>query len=140
MEKKIPVQFYVYRLVSCSTGHGSRPSEDKTLLKYIFQMSSVLHRKGCFHKRISINECIHFIILQKIYFPDIKNLSFHLKHLCIFGTHNCGKERHDVFPLQRLIWRSKMFGNYTDQSVESFKNKIQYNTMNTINMFLWVAL
>ena len=38
---------------------------------------------------------------NKYYIPEIIKLSIHLPHVCIIGTHHCGKERHEI--LKHLI-------------------------------------
>ena len=34
---------------------------------------------------------------KQFYIPEIKKLPFHLPHVHIIGTHQCGKEHHDEF-------------------------------------------
>ena len=59
------------------------------------------------------------------YIPATQKLAFHLPHVRILGTNNCGEMRRTAFKLSELfqyfIWRR----DYAERVVARFANKIQ---------------
>ena len=59
------------------------------------------------------------------YIPEIQKLVFHLPHVCILGTNNCGNTRREAFkrhsPKQCVLCRR----DYAEILVASFANQIQ---------------
>ena len=59
------------------------------------------------------------------YIPAIQKLAFHLPHVHILGTHNCGAMRHTDFK-RRELYQDVLCRSYYDERVFArFSNQIQ---------------
>ena len=59
------------------------------------------------------------------YIPDIQNLAFHLPHVCILGTNNCGEMRRTSFKRHELFQDVLCSSDYAEREFSIFANQIQ---------------
>ena len=62
---------------------------------------------------------------MKIYIPLVQKLAFHLPHVCIIGTHHCGKGRCEVFKRRGNLYDVLYCLDYAERVVSSFAHQIQ---------------
>ena len=62
---------------------------------------------------------------NKYYITSIKKLAFHLPHVRIIGTHNCGKECHEEFKLRSKQHDVLCRSDYEDHIVSIFAHQIK---------------
>ena len=67
-------------------------------------------------------------------------MEFYFPRMRILGTHNCGKERHDVFKLQFNLRCALFRRDYVDTVVSSFAHQINQNIMVRLGLYLLKAL
>ena len=61
-----------------------------------------------------------------LYILEIKNLAFHLLHICILGTNNCGKIHQKVFKYHRENQDVLCHCDYDEIVVASFSHQTKY--------------
>ena len=59
------------------------------------------------------------------YIPDIQQLAFHLPHVRILGTNNCGEMRRTAFKRRELFQDILCRRDYYDRAVASIDHQIQ---------------
>ena len=59
------------------------------------------------------------------YIPAIQKLDFHLPHVRILGTNNCGEMRRTAFKQRELFKDFRCRSDYTERLVARFSNQIQ---------------
>ena len=62
---------------------------------------------------------------KSFYIPAIQNLAFHLPHVCILGTNNCGGLWRTAFKQRELFQDVLCRRDYAERVVASFANQIQ---------------
>ena len=60
-----------------------------------------------------------------LYIPAIQKLAFHLPHVRILGTNNCGEIRRTAFKRRELFQDVLRYRDYNERVVASFDNQIQ---------------
>ena len=60
-----------------------------------------------------------------LYIPSIQNMAFHLPHVLIFGTNNCGEMRRTAFKRRELFQGVLCCRDYAERLVAIFSNQIQ---------------
>ena len=60
-----------------------------------------------------------------LYIPDIQKLAFHLPHVRIVGTNNCGEMLRTAFKRRELFQDVLCRRDYAERLVARFANKIQ---------------
>ena len=61
----------------------------------------------------------------RFYIPAIQKLAFHLSHVRIFGTNQCGEMRRTASKRRELFQDVLCHCAYADRSVAKFTNKIK---------------
>ena len=86
------IYFHVYRNVSCCKIYGRCPYEEGTTCS----MCSTMLRNYTTAKLYTWKDIVLIDTLirefnNNFYILEIQKLEFYLPHVCIFGTHHCGK-------------------------------------------------
>ena len=59
------------------------------------------------------------------YIPAIQKLAFHIPHVQILGTNNCGEMRHTAFKQRELFQDVLCRRDYSERVVPNFDSQIQ---------------
>ena len=91
------ITFHIYRLVSWLKVNIRLPNEEEKTCSLLSTVKKTENKKIVHMNNTCFNWDIYCIFHEKFYFTVLQNLVFHLTHVRIPGTHNCGKQYCDDF-------------------------------------------
>ena len=92
------INFHIYHIIACCTKHGRLPLKDRKICCKCQQdfdsgkLTEIYTRKELVIMEITISN-FH----TSFYIPEIKKLEFHIPHIQILGTNQCGDSHQTAF-------------------------------------------
>ena len=89
------------------------------------ESSSDEFRKLYTRKELVRMETTIYDFNTSFYIPATQKTAFHLPHVLILGTNNCGEMRHKAFKRHEIFQYVLCHRDYSDRVVTNFANQIQ---------------
>ena len=120
------IRFHIYHLILSCTAHGRIPLNDKNICGICKQDSAREKSTNIYtRKELVITDTKFSNCHKSLYIPEIQKLEFHLPHVHILGTNNCGDSRLTTFKHRESCQDVLCHRDYTDMIVASFAHQIQ---------------
>ena len=98
------IRFHIYPIIGHFTAHGIIPLKDKKICyMYKQESSSDKYTKIYTRKELDMMETTISDFHAIFYIPSIQKLDFHLPHVRILGTNNCGEMKRTAFKRRELF-------------------------------------
>ena len=119
------ISYHIYHKIACCPKHGGLLLNDKKHChKYKQDTASEQSTKIYTRKELVMMETTISNFHTSFYIPEIKKLVFHIPHVQILGTNQCGDSRQTAFKrrksFQDVLWRR----DYAERVVALFPHKI----------------
>ena len=125
-ETTLSIRFQIYFIIGRFTTNGRITLKDKKICYMYKQESSPDESTKVYtRKELVMTETTISGFHTSFYIPATQKLAFHLPHVHILGTNNCGEMRRTAFKLSELfqdfIWRR----DYSERVLENIATQIK---------------
>ena len=121
-ETKLSIRFHIYHIIGRCTTHGRIPLKEKKIC-YMCKQESLPDKSTNVYprKELVMMETKFSEFHTSFYIPAIQKLAFHLPHVRILGSNQCGEMRRTAFK-QSELFQYMLRGYSKDLLIKSNQN------------------
>ena len=125
-DTSLSILFHIYLLIACCATHGRIPLNDKKHCRMCKQDSASEKSTRIYtRKELGMMETNISNFYTSFYIPEIQKLAFHIPHVQILGTNNCGDSHQTPFKRRKWFQDVLCLHGYAERVVASFSHQLQ---------------